>query len=517
MIKKIFYISVLILILGSFGCKKFLDVNHNPNITEDAEVKYILPAAVENTSRVFGSYILMLGEIWSQHWTSDANSPSYQSEDSYHITSGDYNYDIGTWQNIYTNALMDYEVVRKKSINDENWTYYQIATYMQCYTYFYLASLFENIPLSDALKGKAPFYDFGPAIFDTLITRVDEAMAKDITLESCEMPENYDLIFSGNMVKWEQFANTLKLKIYLQQSNCKDEFSNRAVLASEKIIELINSGATFIDYDVTFTAFSDEQSKDNYMYGMEFRGGNKNMRASKTLIDYLDLKNDPRIDYIFIEPSSGGHNGYWQGDFRNVYTVPNVSEPKISKPRMKATMPFYLFTKAQVLFMLAEVDVRYFTGNNAQTYYNNAILADYTRLNTIFAEEIADGDLTILNTSASFTLSGSTTEAKIENIIIQKWIAAANIQGIDAFFDHNRTGYPREYEKLISDEEFEDDYTKGFWTVAVNAVTASPYYFPKRLLVSSTEINRNPNASEIEVKSVNVKTWWDGSPYWYQQ
>ena len=503
--KKIFFITIVILLTVGYGCHKFLDVNHDPNNPETSTVQLVFPAAVTETMSTFGSYGLMLGNIWAQYWTSDANAPQYQNEDSYNVTAGDYNYDIGLWRGTYAGSLMDYEWVRKTARQDSNWTYYLMATVMQSYTYFKLACLWENIPMSEALQKYNPHYDNGQDVFDSLIVRIDEALSKDLEAMTCETPEDDDLIFNGDMNKWVQFANTLKLQIYLREADA------RPTVAQQGIKDMFDNGAEFLSEDVTYDIFSDESGRDNPMYGMEFRGGNMNMRASKTLLHFLDTLKDYRYEFIYKPTSDGDYAGIYQGDFRNVYTAPNEQDPKFSSPRITPTMPFYFYTKAQIDLMLAEVNVRYGFGSDAYTLYYDAISDDVNRLNSIFSDEISNGELTALiaDTIKSryyFPTTGS-KEQKIEAIIVQKWICLANIDGLEAFFEHNRTGYPRECPYKVSDEAFKDNYVPGQWTVSVTGVLAPPHEFPKRLVYSSTEQARNPYTPAPV--ALNVPQWWD--------
>ena len=257
--KKILAISLTLLMLFTVGCEKFLDINHDPNNPETSTVQLVFPAAVTSTMYYLGSYGQMLGEIWAQHWTSDANAPQYQGEDSYNVTAGDYNYDIGIWRGLYAGPLMDYEWVRNTAMENQNWTYYLMATVMQCYTYQVLADLWEDIPVHEALQGFPPNYDMGSNVYDTLIARIDFALSKDLNAETCETPEEDDLIFNGDMDKWVKLANTLKLKIYLREADARPDVAQAGISA------LYSSGANFIDEDVVYDEFIDQSGKDNPM------------------------------------------------------------------------------------------------------------------------------------------------------------------------------------------------------------------------------------------------------------
>lgn len=507
--KKIIFYTLMVLLSLSFGCGKFLDVNHDPNNPGESTVQLVFPSAVTYTASVLGSNTLMLGQIWSQQWTA---INFYHGEETYSVPAGQYDYDIGTWSRLYTSALMDYQWVKTTAAADSNWTYFFMAEMMQCYTFQVLADLFEDIPITGALENDLVGFDYGSDVYDILLERIDNALMLDLEAASCEQPGTDDLIFSGNMDKWVAFAYTLKLKIYLRQTEARPE------IAKAGIDDIFNNNRPLLNEDVVYDVFSNESGKDNFMYAKEFRGGNISMRASKTFIDYLIEKEDPRVDFIF-KPAAVGHAGMYQGDYLNVYSGFNAENPQLSKPRITPLMPFYFFTKAQILFMQAEVAARYGHGD-AQTLYNEAISADVVRLNTTFKDEIELGELTAFTADttilvdAPFPTSGD-LEDELEAIIVQKWIASAGVTSLEAFFDHNRTGYPRESSVFLKDEDFSSTYVIGEWLSAPSSVLAPPNIFPKRLLYSSSEINRNPNAPQ-EFKLINEPLWWDGAPYSYQ-
>jgi hypothetical protein len=78
-------------------------------------------------------------------------------------------------------------------------------------------------------------------------------------------------------------------------------------------------------------------------------------------------------------------------------------------------------------------------------------------------------------------------ESKLKAIITQKWIASANSESLEAFFDQNRTGYP------------------DFLTISPTNVTGGK--FPKRLIFPDSERKSNPNTPVQE--PVYTRVWWD--------
>lgn len=502
-------IFIIIPLISLLGCKKFLDVNTNPNnlSLDYQKEELIFPAAVENNANVFGRYILFLGEIWSQHWTSAAQAPSFQQEDSYQVTAGQYGYDLGTWRNIYSGALKDYEVVRELAFNNKNWTYYLMATVMQCYIYQVLVDIWDQIPMSDALKSHPPKFDTGKQVYDSIIARLDFALSQDLEASTCQKPDKIDLVFNGNMDNWKSFANSIKLKIFIRQIEANPSIINT-------IQNFLNTNPTFLSKDASFTHFVDESGKDNYTYSHEWRSGNTNIRASRTILEYLKDKSDKRYKVFFSPASGSDYNGMFQGDFRNQYTFPGNQKPVVSSPRIFATMPMYFMTKEEVEFLLAEAYMRLGDETKAEQYYIQAITSNHERLKQIYQgitldpvdNSFTQDPSTVYNGYAKYQPTDS-FEVKLELIIVQKWIALTNIGGLETFFEHNRTKYPREYGK-IDEDYINGQYKKGYWIVSCTGVLPETSPYPRRLIYPSIEQNKN-SANVPQIKQLYESVWWD--------
>lgn len=499
-------ILIITIIVFTLGCKNFLDVNQSQNTLDlsNATPELIFPAAVEGTVSDLTS-VFFLGEIWSQHWTSAPQSPSFQNEDSYQVSAGDYDYDLATWRNMYSGALKDYEVVREKAFETKNWTYYFMATTMQCYLYQILADLWDKIPMSDALKGHPSKFDDGQQVYDSIIARLDFILSLDLNATTCQKPKKIDLVFGGDMNKWKAFANTLKLKIFLRQRYARPAYAN------EKITSLINSGTIFLDYDAKY-AFSGKSGEENYIYTAEWKTGNTNIRASNTLLMFLIASKDDRYQYIYKRTNESvlEYKGVYQGDIRGTYTNPSGGQMYFATPRLTGTIPFYFISKAEVKFILAEVYLSVFNDKNtARTYYLDGISSDISRLKELLGSQVTIpitvdsiagiGKYGYFNTSAS-------EESLLEQIIIQKWIALANIGGPEAFFEHNRTKYPREYGKV--DINYFTADTMGYFIVSCSGILPENNPYPRRLIFPSTELSKNP-ANAPDIKPIYTPVWWD--------
>lgn len=460
---KIFNIAALIasvMLLGS--CSDFLDINHDPNNPSDADPRLILPSGLANTAFVVGGYYHALGSFWTQQYAQAPAASQWADWESYNLTQDDFDRQFIL---LYSGCQYDYQYIRNKTAETGNWRFYAIATLMQAYTFQVLADLYDQIPFTEALRGTItpPHYDEGELVYDSLLARIDNAMSKDFKAATAEDPSSTDLIFGGNMDDWKAFANTLKLKIYLRYVN---DNPNRY----ETEIKALLAENNFLTKDAKFTSFKEEETGYNPFYNTFVDRLAGNVVANKTIVDSLESKNDPRLGVFFKASAVGSQlKGIATGDNKNhpTETINNYSTPALGK-----TDPVYFFSKEEVLFLIAEAQARYGTASDAENTYKSAIQASLTSLGLP-----ADA----INIDATYPYNG------IQSIIEQKWIAQTNKNGIEAFFDYNRTGFP------------------DFFTRSLTSVLSGDQR-PKRLYFPSREVNSNPYTPTRV--AITVPVWW---------
>lgn len=467
-----------LLLLISTSCDSLLDINTSPNDPASAPVELVFPAATGSAAYVIGGWYQILGGMWAQHWTQSTGASQYRGIDSYDLQNDAL--DDRQYGELYSGALNDLQYVRETAKANENWSYYLMATVIQSYTYQVLADLYDKVPFTDALKGDeanlTPKFDDGQLIYDSLIARIDYALSKDLSAVTAQAPGDDDVIFQGELEKWVQFANTLKLKIYLRESEARSSVAQAGI---EDLFEDPN----FLTEDASFKAFKDEVDNRNPVYetGVDRLGGN--LSVSRTLYNYLLDNNDPRLndimDYPVNTPST--HNTLVQGDYLNSSPT-NIQG--LSTPALEPLDPVYFLSAAESYFLQAEAVARYSVGSiEAAELYEAGIAASYEKFGTTDDPEDMYGSGMPYEYPAAGTL-----DEQLESIITQKWVAMANSQSLEAFFEQNRTGFP------------------NFFTVAVNNVTSDQ--FPKRMVYPQSERLRNPN-NVPEIKPLTTAVWWD--------
>jgi len=455
-----YYIATLLasLLLLPSCSDSFFDINVDPNNPENVTPALSLPSGISGTAYVLGGYYSALGGFWSQQYAQAPAASQWLEWENYNLTEDDFN---RQFTSLYAGALTDYEYVRKTTTATADWKYYTIATLMQAYTFQILADLYDEVPYTEALKGAEnlqPKYDKGDAVYASLLTRIDEAIAKDFTLSSVKTPGSEDLVFGGEIEKWIKFANTLKLKIYLRYV-VKDPNKYKTQ------IQALLTSNNFLTEDAKIISFKAEQTGYNPFYNTFVDRLTGNINANKNLMDSLNANNDPRKSKIFNASVTGANfNAITTGDSKNLSgkTIKDFATPNVAN-----VAPVYFFTKEEVLFLIAEAQARYGTAAAAETVYKSAISANLESLG-LAADAIV------------YPYNG------LKSIIVQKWIAATNKNNIEAFFDYNRTGFPTMVESLTS------TFTAG--------------QSPKRLFFPDNERKTNPN-TPAKV-ALNKPVWW---------
>jgi len=443
--KNIFkYINVLIAVLLLASCDAYLDVNTDPNNPTSVTPDLVLPTAQKYTANVIqctdggGRRMNHVGNLMMYNWSQTDGFSWYTDESKYLVTSSFYQF---IFENSYSNCLKQYNILTEL---DPMYDYYKaIGRILKAYHFQLLVDFYGDVPYSEALQrggNPAPTYDGAQTIYEDLIVELSGAI-NDIDNAPINVVEvgDDDVMFAGDMDMWKQFANSVKLRILTRQMS----MSGRDAYIQAEMDAIVAEGSGFITADVGINPGYTEgdEGKQNPLWNMmgTDAGGTVTMNnnatcASDYIIAYLQGTNDPRIDFIYEEPTDG-HLGIPQGllNYPDNTTFEYVSNlgPGILKG---GDMDAIIFTLAENYFNQAEAAENTFLAGNAQTLYENGIQASFDYLGAggaggYYGQPIAN-------------VSWAASPDKLEAIITQKWIAVNSITAEQSWFDYNRTGYP---------------------------------------------------------------------------
>ncbi|KIO76459.1 hypothetical protein TH53_14530 [Pedobacter lusitanus] len=490
--KKVAVVSLLVL---SLGCKKSLDINQSPNYppVESATMETLFPAAVLSTAGRVGGDLSIVCGMWAQYWTQNNNSSQFRNVDTYDLQSASAFVD-GPYTQLYAGGLYDYTTGLALANTSKNYRYKLMYTVMKAYTYQVLVDLYDKVPYSEAFQIGTilqPKFDDGYTIYQALIKDMDDALSKDYrTGPWTDEQRATDFVFGAEELKevqfdyWEKFANTLKLKMYLRMVNAKPAEAEAGIRA------LYGANAKFLDISAQVNLFVNVPNKSNPFFEYNFRRLNTpdNLKASATFTSWLDKNADPRAKVYFgVDNPVPSIN---QGDYLNGSTHPEYNDAV--NVVVKANDPVPFISAAESYFMQAEALERYFGGAGAKDMYDKGVAA-------AFAQVKITPPASLLVTYA-YPATGN-FETKLEAIITQKWASMFGSHGLEAFFEQNRTGYPK-ISAVYSDDPA---YIPGQIVYAPNGVTGEGN-FPRRFVFPDSEVRRNSNTPAAV--PITTKVWW---------
>lgn len=462
------------------GCSDFLDVNDNPNNSTEVNPTLVLPSGQAGIAIVLGNHYQVNGGIWAQFWTQNRSSSQYRSVDGYYQTASSFD---RPWQILYADAMVDLQKVINQGGVPTYRQHAAIGMILKAYDLQMLTDAFGDIPNREALLGEdeaniAPAYDSQESVYDSIFALLDRAEAiADPSYEFQPGPE--DLIFGGDMAKWEAFANTLELRAYLRLAYVAPDKARAGI---EKL-----AGATFLTENASMT-FIGIGGNQNPLYAeMVGYGLTQNLVASETAVDTMKALNDPRL-YAYYQPGADTtaiiaipQGSFFESPIGNISFPGPVTgaDPKNAK---SATAPVVFISAAESYFLQAEAISRGWLQGDARSLFQQGITASFTSL------DVAPGNY-ITNAVAAWPAAGF--EAQLEAIITQKYFAMDGLQGFEAWTEYRRTGYPRRL--IVSPESLLD-----------------PGEMPERFLYPNVELTRNPKFPGA--KTLVDKVWWDVKP-----
>ncbi|HNF70966.1 MAG TPA: SusD/RagB family nutrient-binding outer membrane lipoprotein, partial [Chitinophagaceae bacterium] len=391
-------LNILALLVGALalgGCKKYLDINKNPNIANNVPVELALPSAQVEIAHVLGNNIMVNGCFWAQYWTQSPLANQYKQYDQYAPSTDNYN---RGWSTLYSGALADLQYVYNLAKSTNNKQYMAVAQLMTAYTFQVITDAWGDVPYTEALLGLesnggivSPKYDKQSAIYDSLINQIDMAIAL-IDPDAEIHPAGDDLVYGGDMSLWAKFAYTLKLKVALRMSEVNP-------VKSQAIVDSIynDPNHAFIDMgEDALVAFTTAGGSQNPLYSeIVGVGKTQNIYASKTCVDSMNSNSDPRV-FVFYKPLSNGTVvGNTQGDYNN---STNASGKSIASyvvgaeaaNENSANAPVRFISSAESFLLQAEVAARGWGGeSDDESLFYSGIDASFDAYGISDATEIA--------------------------------------------------------------------------------------------------------------------------------
>ncbi len=390
-----------------------------------------------------------------------------------------------------------------------------------------------------------PAFDTQAELYDIWDAELKSAINKFKTNQNQKSLAGYDIAYNGDISKWIKAANGLRLRIALRLM--KRNITKARAIAAEV---LANPADIMSGVDDSFIFWMDGKYSDNGDYSSV----SNLIRASKTMMTYLNKYNDPRRRMFFrinnltpgnvaewntLNPSNQipSEFGRWEGGTAN--TDAGASDPKFVRRTLDPT------GRAIDLQAVNRPQTRIFSGffdsGSGGTWFPNVTYPDFCfmaaefTLSGVASSKTAEqwytdgvrGSLDLWSKVGSFckihdySAITETEKTDFMNLADIKWNPAIGLEQIycQSYIEHfknsnegwalwKRTGYPTNNSSIIALEDIYVGQVKQQMPRRLRFSypmpgTANYENYKNRIDVMAADPNFGPIASE------HGRVWWD--------
>lgn len=466
------YITAAVLIAGFGSCKKYLDVNTNPNAPTAPPINGLL-TRVTQTAALNVFRVSNTTSYYVQYLASpNPSSPTdvYEPLDA-----------SALWTNLYDNMTDTYDLL--KLATDGGATQYQgVAKVLMAMDLHLVHNLWGAAPYSQAFSGEslAPVYDDAQSIYQRCITLLDEAIANlQATGSTRVIPvattgARVDLIHNGSSAAWIRTAYALKARL-LNQLSKTPQYNAAAVLAA------VGNAYTATGQDAAVNVWSvrnpwNQVALNNSLLLLDGW-------LSEYYVDLMDgstlLYDDPRLPLTASLTRFNDYRGTRNGRGR-VGSGTNRDESYVSLTGTLSgtASPVFIITYDEVKFIEAEASLRSNDRPRAYAAYLAAIAANHTRMG----------------------VSGTAAATYLANPAVS--VGAANLSLATIM----REKYKAMFLMPVTwDDARRVDYNYPSFQLPQNVIGNA---YIRRLVYPNVELSRN-SANVPAVSGVTQRLWWD--------
>lgn len=485
--KNLIIYSLLFVLVFNACTDDFDEIDRPKTTSEQIEPDYLFTRSlVAGSGLSVGVWQLVhqtAGSVYAQQF---ANIKPGFTSDNYEPGPGNTVWDWYYARNHFAPINLNYRVI-ELATNLENPVKLACARIWQVYMYQLITDMYGDIPYTDAFLSSKPKFDKQSDIYADLLKELKESMDLIATYGDKGYVgfNDADVLFNGDLTKWERFAGSLMMRIALRASNVAEDELTRTYLSQ------LDLGKTMQSNEDIVKVIPDADGPTYHVKNpMKYVSVWEEVRMSKTMYDMLDKNADPRLQ-VYAAPNEDGNyvgleNGQTQDNLSLYYTT--VYQPKycdIGEFFLQDETPHYLFTYAEACFLKAEAAQRGYISGNALEFYNQGLQASLTQF------DITDTDVqnTFINGNAKFDASKG-----LEQIYEQRWLAFFP-NGNEAWNLVRRVGHPVMNTPV---------YT---WPDNPDMPRRMPYPVNERRY---NEENYNAAVNHMGGDSQYTRVWWDG-------
>jgi hypothetical protein len=478
----------LLLLITGVSCKKFLNINSDPDTTQNPSNSSVFPAmlsgityAEQRDARYLGKYV--------QNWLSAANGNADTWDRHGYIVNNDAGGDI--WRQTYFGLGSNLEYIIKNGLNKQQYDYVGASLTLKALMFQMCTDYHGEIIYSEAFKEGVYYFNFDDQ--ETVYRGVDSL---------CRVAVNYltlaetaggstlavgDFSYNGNIGKWKKLAYAILAKNFHRTTN-------KASYSADSVIKYCDLSFSSVNDDFVIP-FDASKNDDSNFFG-PYRDNLSAFKPSNFIVKLLDGTTlagssiasfrDPRMSHMLSasQDTTNGNGGYRGVDpalgdpfstLTGVYAVNSANWINARKRvaavwgdsiyanpsaavfnanagkylfKDKAVMP--VDTYSEIQFIKAEAAFRKGDKVTAHAAYLSGINAHFDFINRSYSG--IRGNVNIFNTSAISTTQRTAYLASanvkqnagvltLTDIMLQKYIALWGWGWVETWCDLRRYHY----------------------------------------------------------------------------
>ncbi|MFZ4455539.1 MAG: SusD/RagB family nutrient-binding outer membrane lipoprotein [Bacteroidales bacterium] len=449
------YMSLLAAALLVSSCSDFLDVNEDPNRATDTNItpELLLTNAQTTIGTRQASRFVFLNN-WMGYWARSGSFIVEQEETTYNIAN---TFTDNLWANGY-DILFNLKLTKDKALVAKDSVLAGASMVLSSKLWQEQVDIFGAVPYSQAFNYQSnprPAYDKANVIYADLLVQLNTAIKYLKTTPSTTFPSADYMIcrndasnMSAKIQLWIKFANTVKLRILLRQSEIPgfDPSTEIAKIVADGGV--LGSGEN-ISVNPGYSNALDKQSPFYASFGKTPAGSaastnNKANNFFKTLLGVTD----PRLSRFYISPVTGTDYGATNGNLADPTTQVVGSDigPGLAG---SATQDQWILPAYESMFLKAEAVARGWLAGDAKTEFEAAITESFVWLGVPSATTAAATYISSV-TSAQWANAGTTTLDKAKFIAFQKYVALCGVDPLESWSDLRRLNMMPSGDKYLS-------------------------------------------------------------------
>jgi hypothetical protein len=422
-----FGVLIFLSVLMFSSCTdSFEEVNTDPDRAKDAPATNVMAFVIRYYSSTFY-------DAWA-----DMNEPStyagYLAKIQY-IDEARYNFRPGTvesnWYYGYI-LLNNINEIKKKAIADGADNLLGTAKVLEALIVQSMTDRWRDIPYSEAIKLDdgilLPGYDTQEEIYPALLNLLAEANQLLSTADVTDQLGEGDLIYGGDVKKWQKLANSMRLRLAMRISGVAPLVARPVVEtvlgnpAANPVMESNGDNALFnwpgtSPYEEPW--YVDSKTRDDH-------------GVSDVLVNTLSSLNDPRLPVYAVPAAS---DGQFRGFIIGAVAQPSLGTISRIGTRFRKDESGFspIFRYSEVMFSIAEASKKgWTTGTTTRVAYEKGVTA------SLEENGIAPAAIT------SYLAGPGAFADTFDQIYQQQWIALFK-QGMEGWSLFRRTGVPRNH------------------------------------------------------------------------